>query len=185
MAVTCTVCRHVRRGEIDTAIHALTSFRMVGRTFGVPKDTIARHARAHCGITETPAQATENARRRSERKVAASVVDVKPIETAEDVVEDLQWLRVEAMGLFEQAKARSDWKSAERLFSQLVAVTDRFGEMHKVLGPKGSVTVSIDRSSRVMNVIGAMSEDDLRKLLARAEAGETIALPTSEVIDAG
>lgn len=60
----------------------------------------------------------------------------------------------------------ADWKSAERVFAQPIAVVDRFGELHGVLARNGGVTVNVDRSSRVLNVVRSLSEERIRELLA-------------------
>jgi hypothetical protein len=171
---SCSVCEHRDRAKIDAALRAGTPLRGVSKAFGVGRTALTSHAARHTTAIETRKhrQAARGGRRRTPKTAA---VELRAIETAEDVVEDLQRLRVEAFGLFEQAKARADWKSAERIFAQVVAVVDRFGEMHRVLGSKG-VTLNVDRSMKVLNVLGTLSEDDLRALLARAESGDTVAL---------
>jgi hypothetical protein len=88
------------------------------------------------------------------------------------VISDLQRLRVEAFGLFEAAKARADWKSAERVFRQLVEVVDRFGEKHRVLGPKGAANVNVD--ARTINVEGPVSADFMREYIRAVRAGDPV-----------
>jgi hypothetical protein len=175
----CTVCDRPDRERIDAALRGGTSVRGIAKAFDLGRTAIAGHAARHTTAEQTRKyrDAAKNGRKRAPK---AAIVELKPIENPEDVVSDLQRLRVSAFDLFAQAQARADWKSAERIFSQLIAVVDRFGEMHRVLGSKG-VNVTVDRSTRVLNVLGAMSEDDLRALLVRAEAGEPIALETIEM----
>lgn len=177
---SCTVCEHPQREQIDVALRGGTSVRSICKAFDVGRTAVSGHAAKHTTALETR-KYREAARGGRRRPLEASAPALKPIDSPEDVVEDLQRLRIESFELFEKAKARADWKSAERIFGQVVAVVDRFGEMHKVLGSKG-ISVTVDRSTRVLNVLGGLSEAELRALLVRAEAGETVALP--EVLDA-
>lgn len=183
---SCTVCEHPDREKIDLALRGGTSVRAIVRSFdGVGRTAIAGHAARHTTAIETRKH-REAARGRVRRPKSAPIATMKPIEGPEDVVEDLQRLRAEAFGLFEEAKGRADWKSAERIFVQMVAVVDRFGEMHKVLGSKG-ISVTVDRSTQQINVLASLSDAQLDELLAHAKAGEILALPASiegEVADA-
>ena len=183
-AVFCSVCESPDREKIDAALRGGTSLRGIGKTFGIGRTAITGHAAKHTTAIET--RAFREAARGRIRKPKAVTQSVKPIESPEDVVADLQWLRTEALGLYAQAKARHDWKSAERIFVQVVSVVDRFAEMHRVLGGKG-VSVTVDRSTQQISILASLTDGQLDALLARSAAGETIALPTileGEVVDA-
>ena len=183
---SCSVCEHPEREKIDVALRGGTSIRGIGKTFGIGRTAITGHAAKHTTAIETRAFREAARGRAQNRKTNATATSMKPVESPEDVVADLQTLRVEAFGLFEQAKARADWKSAERIFGQMVAVVDRFGEMHKVLGSKG-ISFTVDRSTQQISVLASLTDGQLDALLARSAAGETIALPSAlegEVIDA-
>ncbi len=43
MAKICTVCKHPKRGEIETALSGGTSYRDITRQFGVSRSAICRH----------------------------------------------------------------------------------------------------------------------------------------------
>jgi hypothetical protein len=186
MPVPCTLCANPRRAEADAAIHGGTSFRAVAREFGGTKDVVGRHASKCLGVNRATPNAAAAARKRSQRRISRRIEDaaLPPIENANDVVGDLQRLRVEAFDLFEGAKARGDWKQAQMLFNQLVAIVDRFGEMHRVLGAKGGgANVTID--ARSINVQGATPEF-MREYIAAVRAGDPVpAFPTNDapVID--
>ena len=183
---SCSVCEHPNRDKIDVALRGGTSLRGIGKTFGIGRTAITGHAAKHTTAIETRAFREAARGRVHNRKANAAATSLKPVESPEDVVADLQTLRVEAFGLFEQAKARADWKSAERIFGQMVAVVDRFGEMHKVLGSKG-ISFTVDRSTQQISVLASLTDGQLDALLARSAIGETIALPREiegEVVDA-
>jgi hypothetical protein len=99
------------------------------RVYRVPVESVKRFRR-------TLPPRTAEVGRAPESEPTPATLDPIPramtIESAQDVIADLQRLRNEAFDLFEGAKARKDWQRAQQLFTQLVAIIDRFGEMHKV-----------------------------------------------------
>jgi hypothetical protein len=169
---------------MDAMIASGTPIIDVSRTFHVSEQSLRRHRDAgHIPGIEKAAPrkpvvpGLDAAEVERLRATASPVADPEPaalpaiprattIENAEDVIADLQRLRNEAFDLFEGAKARKDWQRAQQLFSQLVAIIDRFGEMHRVLGPKGSVNVVIDNSSRALTVLAKLSDAELRAIIA-------------------
>lgn len=171
----CSLCPRPDRAAIDEALRTGTSLRTIAKTFGLGRTSIGNHARC-IGALESR-ERSRAARGRPRRKRPTATLPIPPIESREDVIADLQRLRIEAYTLFESAKGRSDWKQAQLLFNQLVALVDRFGEMHRVLGPKGAVTVNIDASTKALHVLGNLDEATIRAMLARADAGEVIAIP--------
>lgn len=184
---SCSVCEHPEREKIDLALRGGTSLRGIGKAFAVGRTALTGHASKHTTALETRAfrEAARGGRARK-RLLKSAAPPMKRIEGPEDVVEDLQRLRSEAFGLFDEAKGRADWKSAERIFAQMVAVVDRFGEMHKVLGSKG-ISFTVDRSTQQISVLASLTDGQLDALLARSAIGETIALPREiegEVVDA-
>jgi hypothetical protein len=114
--------------------------------------------------------------------VPAVALDLKPVESAEDVVEDLQRLRFAAFELFEDARGRADWKQAQMLFGQLVQIVDRVGEMHRVLGSKSNVTVNIDASQqKVLAFYDSLPTETLQKLAAGETRIDAVLEATAEV----
>jgi predicted RNA methylase len=162
----CTICEHPDRERIDSALRGGASIRSIGKSFGVGRTALSGHAAKH-----TTAEATRKYRvaaKGGRRKTTALAVadTLKPIESPDDVVADYQRIRIEAHWLFEQAKARADWKSAERLFSQLLDATDRFGTMYRLIGAKSAVTVNIDqRTARVAQFYDSLPTETLRRLV--------------------
>lgn len=163
--VGCSVCARPDLEQIDLAVRGGTSLRQIAKTFGVGRTAIAGHARHRGQDAAAPQLRTASASSEPADNVRPAAPDLQPIQSADDVVADLQRLRAEAFGLFESAKARSDWKQAQMLFNQLVALVDRFGEMHKVLGPKGGVNVNVDaRSIKVAQFYDSLPTETLRRL---------------------
>ena len=48
METQCSVCRHERRGEVESALAGKTPLREIAHQFGVGKDAVRRH-RLHMG----------------------------------------------------------------------------------------------------------------------------------------
>jgi hypothetical protein len=168
----CSICARPDRDRIDAAVRARTSLRSTCKTFDCGRTALTNHMLS-C-VTGLGRVVRPNRRGGRPKKGAAFVpaasLDLKPVESAEDVIADLQRLRATAFELFEGARGRADWKQAQMLFGQLVAIVDRFGEMHRVLGPKGGVAINIDaRQQKVIEFYDALPTEVLRKL----SAGET------------
>jgi hypothetical protein len=165
MSTTCTTCQHPERAAIDAALRAGTSERQIGKTYGLGRTTIANH-RGRCVVGLGRDAKPKSRGGRPPKPPAVVSEELRRIESAEDVIEDLQRLRVEAFDLFSAAKSRADWKQAQLLFNSLMQLVDRFGEMHKVLGSKSSFAVNfIDaREQTVLNTLAGMTVEQLRAL---------------------
>jgi len=110
----CRVCRHPQREAIETEFVRWKTLREIEAEFGVPKDSVARHARA---------RSLEERRSRNVRGALVRVVE-KGIETAE----------VTAASLVAAATALAKMGDDDRL-------TDRIeisGQMVGVLGRMGA-----------------------------------------------
>jgi hypothetical protein len=181
----CVGCVRKDRKGIEAAINSGTALADVSRAFHISRDTLQRHRADHmpkpilsapaapAALTETPAYP------KPAPLAIVTLPRAKTVESAEDVIADLQRLRNEAFDLFESAKAREDWQRAQQLFTQLVAIIDRFGEMHKVLGPKGSVNVVIDNSSRTLNMLSRLSDAELRAIIA----GQSVPMAKEKMLE--
>jgi hypothetical protein len=167
----CKVCARPDRAAIDERIVAGTSFREIGRAFGVPKDTIARHARAHVAAATSgnAKRSRENARKRVSRSLSALKVAVT-IETPADVMRELSRLYSEALTLFEQAKATGDTRLQEKALAQGGVLIEKLA---KALGVFTDAAIVVDRSTKVLNVLADVPEDVLRAFLT----GEIKELP--------
>ena len=113
---------------------------------------IQRHAQLHTTWAQT------RKKRVSARKGVGIGVDaepreapaspaLQPIESAADVMSELQRLRIAADSLFRNAVDRSDWRQATNAFSSLLALTDKFGEAHKVFTKGANVSITFDQRS--------------------------------------
>jgi hypothetical protein len=163
----CSVCEHPDRAKIDASLRAGTSINQLARTFTVGRTAITGHAMRHTTTPETRKfrDAAKNGRRREPEP--RDPTKLGPVESAEDVVADLQRLRTAGFGLLANALSRHDYKSAERLLPQILGVVDRFGDLHKVLRQPGNVTVNIDqRQLRIVELYDALPIDVLRLLKA-------------------
>ena len=58
MPRNCTVCRHVKRREIEDDLRAGLSYRDVARQYGLSKDGVSRHRASHVPLHTAPALAT-------------------------------------------------------------------------------------------------------------------------------
>jgi hypothetical protein len=161
----CSVCEHADRDKIDASLRAGTSINQLARTFTVGRTAITGHAMKHTTAPETRKyrDAARNGKRREPEP--RDPTKLGPCEGPEDVVEDLQRLRTAGFGLLANALARHDYKSAERLLSQIIAVVDRFGDLHRVLRQPGNVTVNIDqRQMKIVELYDALPEGILLSL---------------------
>jgi hypothetical protein len=163
----CSVCEHPDRDKIDYALRGNTSLRSIEKTYAIGRTALTGHVRKHTTNTDARGRRVVAKNRLRGRRVKSGAESgLKPIENADDVVADLQRLRVEAFELFESAKGRADWKQAQMLFQSCLGLVDRFGEMYKVLGPKG-VTINVDqRSVKVAAFYDALPKETLQRLAA-------------------
>ena len=92
------------------------------------------------------------------------------------MIEDLQRFGCEAFTLFEAAKNRGRPQASSALFNQLVQLFDRFAELHRLVGPKGSTVINVDRSTKVVAILNDMAKSDPESL-RRYLAGDVSALP--------
>lgn len=90
----CSVCSHASRGAIDHALVQRAPYRDIARRFGVSKDALARHVKAH--LPRELARADE-ARRGEE---------------ADEVLRDARRIQLEAMLIFQDAKEDGLLKTA-------------------------------------------------------------------------
>jgi len=171
-AYFCTICENAEKDRINGALRAGTSLRQIAQVFAVGRTALTRHAgRCTTALETRKYRAAAKGGRSGAGTGGAGILrddagKLQPILSPEDVVEDLQKLRIGGWTLFAAAIKRSDWKSAERLLPQLLGILERFGELHKILGVKG-VTVNIDaRQQKVVQLYDSLPVDVLRRLRA-------------------
>lgn len=68
MPMTCSICRHPQRGEIDLALVSRRPLRDIARQYGVSKDALARHRHGHMPHLLAQAEALEATRGLSVRE---------------------------------------------------------------------------------------------------------------------
>ena len=106
----------------------------------------------------------------------------KTIETAQDAVDDLGWLREKSFHAIETAETPKDSREERARYE---AINGKFLEIKRVIGPKATTNFAVDNRRYTLNITGstAPQEDNdafMRAYAAAVEAGEPPpALPDS------
>ena len=106
MARICSVCRHVERNAIDLALVGREPSRAIASRFGLSRAAVSRHRVAHLPATL------------SQAVTAAEVVK------AESLLDRVQYLYAEALGVLSDAKARGDGRLAVLAIAQAARVIE-------------------------------------------------------------
>jgi hypothetical protein len=122
----CTICNHSARPQIDLAIATGLSKRAVAERFGVSRDAVWRHARAHLTAEMRAALATKLLQREGDTRRIL-------LEEGVGVTEALKAIRGPLFGLFLAAVDTGDNKAAAalsgRLHENLALVAKLTGEL--------------------------------------------------------
>jgi hypothetical protein len=170
----CSVCPRSDRKTIDTALEGGTSFRKVAQTFGLGRTSVTNHAGRCIGVVESR-ERSRAAQGRQRRKTPAVAVDVAAVESPADVMREVQRMYKEAWALYEEAKRTRDTRLMDKALGQIGSTIDRFAKAMKVYDD-GTHFVN-DHSTKVLQIVSKMSEDELRAYLAGG-------IGRTEVIDA-
>lgn len=168
MPLPCSICSHPDLRAIDQALIGKTPLRKIAVTFNVGRTALSNHMHVHTDAwekRERRAAATRGPR----RKRPVVTVDPVVIESPADFVRELQRAYTETLSLLEEGKRTSDTRLVEKCLGQVGSMLDRFAKMLNLYSD--SAPILVDRSQKVLNVIGALSDEQLRALIA----GEPVA----------
>jgi hypothetical protein len=131
---TCTVCSSTRRLEIDAALLSGAAFRHIAQRFRLGAWCVYRHKRQHLAVHLVKA------------KDAAEILD------ADRLIEHLQSLRAETLGVLAAAKRSRDpqtmLKAIARAEAQLRLAAELLGELDQMRGAAVGVTIVLGKEDQ-------------------------------------
>lgn len=106
MGRPCTVCQHAERREVDRALVAGESFRLVAIRFGLGPASVQRHLNTHVGRAKAKAKAAATHAVVREARAAEAAADVAEavVEQSRSTLELVAVLRDRAMGYLDKAE---------------------------------------------------------------------------------
>jgi len=172
---TCTACTHAQREVIDAAILQNTPYRAVASKFELSRDVVGRHARRHLRhqiafidadrrLVQMPLEEAKRARELLETRVKA---EKYAIDCSEDVLNETRHLYQKALTIMEEAERTGNSPVALRALREARETLVLFGRAYKMFDEGGT---TIDRSTKILTILGQTSEADLRRLLTEVAA---------------
>lgn len=144
MPVTCSVCAHKERVQIDEAVMGFGATRTIATQFGISLSSLKRH-RAH--VVELIAA------RPTQKVMKATDVD--------DIMDKHNWLEGQAKELLATAKASGDIRAA----------LDAISKLTKLMEFLATISGAMHRASQVTNNTNIfVSEERLDEIIARRAA---------------
>ncbi len=175
--MACTVCAHEQRSEIDAALLQKAPARAVGRRFGLTHHALGRHRKSHLAgqLAYLNAERDAIGTRVALDDVAAAVQalekrvpgEVVTLETADDVLFEGRRLYGKIWAILSEAERTGDTRVALRAIKEARETLELFGRAFKMFDEGGT---TIDRSTKILAVLGQASEADLRRLLTDGAA---------------
>lgn len=184
MPPPCTVCISPNRLEIDEALASRMSLRGLERQFGIGRTALRNHMTVH-----HPAAVDRRARSAAARGKTLKRKKFAPLEPAaeiaignpEDVVAEMKRLYAKAVAAIESAETMKDARLALSALKEAGGILTQIARSYGVFNDETRPTFVVDRSQRIVNVLGAMSEDELRRLLTDAPPAALVSAIEGEV----
>jgi transposase len=155
----CSICTsRSDRPAIDDALKGGTSIRQVARAFGLGRTSVSNHAGRCLGVTETR-ERSRAARGQPRRKRPSQTAEVRPIESPQDVLQEVQRMYQEAWALYEEAKRTSDTRLMDKALGQVGSTIDRFAKVYGMF--KTDIPLN---DNRTVNVFANVKPEDLLEL---------------------
>ena len=101
MPRACTICVHHNRAEIEAAVIAGVSYRVIARQFSVGHDAIQRHAASHI------------------RESIQEVIAQQEEQSAFDALSEMDWMRNETRGIYNEVRQIKDYRFALQALAEL------------------------------------------------------------------
>jgi len=121
----CTICTHKDRLEIDKALLAGVSNRTLSAQYGVSISAVQRHRQHIPGHLAKAKQAEE-------------------VTQADNLLDDLQYLKGKAISLLEQAEKESNLSAAAQLISQARQTVEVLAEVRGELDRKTTINILVN-----------------------------------------
>ncbi len=176
MAEVCTVCADERKDAIDADLLTVSD-RVAALKFGLSRAAVGRHRRNHLKGEVLFLNAA-----RAEVKTRMGAVDGKraaqllatrmpattgALETPEDVLSEARDLFRATKELVANADRTGDSHGALRALREARAVLELFGRAYHMFEDGG---LKIDQSTKIVNVLGGLSDDEMRAFIATVAA---------------
>ena len=188
MSRPCGICTSPYRAEIDEALSVpKASFRSITARFPeFGRTAVRNHAHAHHPT------AVESRQRRAAalgkprvvgRTKAPSTTPVAQVAigTPDDVVGEFKRLYAKAVAAVDAAESIKDTRLALAALKEANSLLSQVARALGVFSDETRPTFVVDRSQRIVNVLGSMSEDELRRILTDAPPAALVAAIEGEV----
>lgn len=138
----CTVCNHPERVTLDAALVEGRSYRDVARQFGVSKDAVARHHRAH--VSPALVRVVERREARLAERGPASVL------------ERLETLYERAVGILDRAEAAGQTAQELGALRELRGLADSIARITGELRETPAVAINVLASPEIVALTSAL-----------------------------
>ena len=187
VAPPCSICISPQRAEIDEALSVpKASFRSITARFpDFGRTAVRNHAHAHHPTAvesrQRRAAALGKPRVIGRTKAPATAPVVAPIGNPEDVVTEFKRLYAKAVAAVESAESMKDARLALSALKEANGILSQIARSYGVFSDETRPTLVVDRSQRIVNVLGAMSEDELRRILTDTPPAALVAAIDGEL----
>lgn len=123
MAMKCTICNHPEREAIDKALVSDKSIRSIAAQYNVALTSLRRHKENHLPGHLAKAKAAEE------------------VTQADNLLDDLQYLKGKAISLLEQAEKESNLSAAAQLIGQARQVVETLAEVRGELNRQTQINI--------------------------------------------
>ncbi len=169
----CSVCTHLESAAITKELLAGGSTRGVASRYGTTGASVGRHLRG-CLRVVRRAEASAQDGTRAESAALSRFDSSDP----QSLVATTARLVDEALGLLEHAKNAGDRRTALQALREARDGLALLMRVAGLLAPDNSVTVAVDARKQSIQLLGKLTEDELRAL-ARGAMNEPGAIETA------
>ena len=111
MSRKCFVCSHPKRHEIDKSLVKGKTLREITRSFGIDKSALYRHKQKHLP------------------KQLLMVRESEELTRADNLWDQIEWLRAKALSISRKAEEREDYRAALAGIRELVRIVELTGKL--------------------------------------------------------
>lgn len=187
MPRSCSICSHERTAEMSKAIARGDSNRQISSHFNVTASAVQRH-RVNClrAPRKQKAETGDDGTSAGSHETTGASGSIRfDSQDPASLVSTTARLVDEALDLLEHAKKGDDRKTALAALREARDGLQLLMRASGMLTSDNAVTVQIDARRQAMNVIGKLSEDELRALAYGAPiAPQSLPAGAHEAIDA-
>jgi transposase-like protein len=111
MSRKCTVCGHPNKDEIDKALVSKGAIRDIARQFDIDKSALSRHKQNHLP------------------SILARAEDAKEVTKANNLIDEIERLRVKAERIARKAEKKGDYRTALAGIRELTRIVEILAKM--------------------------------------------------------